>query len=146
MTSSTRIWFGIFIVLVFVTGTFAGVLLDRAWLLRSPGRGLGPIFGGGPLIGARGGGGRGGSEGIDATVTRLTRRLELTDDQRERVRELLTRWNAATSLRYTIRRTFEIEQGKLRAEIETLLTPEQVEKFRDEFFVERGARGPRPGR
>jgi hypothetical protein len=143
MTSSTRIWFGVFIVLVFVTGTFAGILLDRAWLLRSPGPGLGPILGGGPRIGARGG--RGGSEGIDVTVTRLTRRLELTDDQRERVRELLTRWNAGKSLRDTIRRTFEIEQGKLRAEIETLLTPEQIEKFRDVRLSDRGG-GPRPGR
>jgi len=147
MTSSTRIWFGVFIVLVFVTGAFAGVLLDRAWLLRGAGPGIGPfVGGGGPLLGGRRGPGRGGpaGAGIDRTARWMARQLELTDDQRERVRELLTRWNArASDLQSQVRRNFEIEQGQLRAEIETLLTPEQIEKFRDMRLSERGGGPPR---
>src|SRR5688500_8829278 len=147
MTSSTRIWFGVFIVLVFVTGTFAGVLLDRAWLLRGAGPGIGPfVGGGGPLLGGRRGPGRGGLAGIDRTANWMARQLDLTDDQRERVRELLARWNArASDLQIQVRRNFEVEQGQLRAEIEALLTPEQIEKFRDVRLSDRGG-GPRPGR
>lgn len=145
MTPSTRVWFGVFVVLVFVTGALAGVLLDRAWLQRGPGPGLGPFVGGAePVFGGRRGPGRGGPPGIDRTVSRIARELELTDDQRQRVHELLTRWNArASGLQVQARRNFEIEQGQLRSEIEALLTPEQVEKFRDVRVSDRGAGPPR---
>ena len=154
MSLSSRVWFGVFVVLVFVTGTFAGVLLDRAWLL-----------GGGPELVRRPMSMRGRGEDPNPAVfptlrrggsalmaDRLAAQLDLSDDQRARLRGLLSVWSdKAVVLQSDLRRNFEIEQRQLRSEIETLLTDEQKERFRqmptDLLLAQpRGGRGRFGGR
>ena len=154
MSIPSRIWFGVFVVLVFFTGAFAGVLLDRAWLLGG-GRALVPRPG---FMGGRGGDPnpalfptlrRGGSAQL---ADRLAGQLDLSDDQRARLRGLLSVWSdKAVVLQSDLRRSLETEQRRLRSEIEALLTDEQKERFREmptELLLgqPRGGRGRFGGR
>src|SRR5688572_12199149 len=132
MSIPSRVWFSVFVVLAFFTGTFAGVLLDRAWLLRGgPDLVPRPMFMGGrgdpnPAVfpALR----RGGSA---LMADRLAAQLDLSDDQRARLRGLLSVWSdKAVGLQSDLRRHIETEQRQLRSEIETLLTDEQKERFR----------------
>lgn len=134
MTPISRAWFVAFLVLVFAIGSFSGVLVDRVWLLRHPG-----AFAGGPdlppgpdpvpALGGRRG--RGADRVVDAQLTWLDRRLDLTADQRREIAAILQAWQErAAALQVETRRRFVDEQAALRAEIEAALTPEQVERFR----------------
>jgi hypothetical protein len=151
MTTTSRIWFGVFVVLVFFTGAFAGVMADRLWLLRG-----GAPFARGERIGEGRPGGRMGYTlpvpmlrgGAAPMTARLTAQLDLTEAQQRQVRELLDRWaDRAPVLQYELQRNFKLEQDRLRAEIEALLTDEQRARFRElSDLVERPGRGgPRRG-
>jgi hypothetical protein len=152
MTTTSRIWFGVFVVLVFFTGAFAGVMADRLWLLR----------GGAPFVrGERIAEGRPGSRmgytlpvpmlrgGLAPLTARLTSQLDLTEAQQKQVRELLDRWaDRAPALQYELQRNFKLEQDRLRSEIEALLTDEQRAKFRElppDLVRRPGRGGPRRG-
>jgi hypothetical protein len=111
----------VFVVLVFFTGAFAGVMADRVWLLR----------GGAPLArGERFTGGRPGDVrdyvlpvpmlrgGAGPMTARLTSQLDLTEAQQKQLRELLDRWtDRAPVLQYELQRNFRLEQDRLRSEI-----------------------------
>ena len=148
-----RIWFSLFVLVVFCVGVAGGVALDRSLNRRAAfGRGgprgpmdLGP---GGPGPGGPGPGGgprRGGGPPPRVLVDRLASELDLTADQRTKIEEVLTARRARLeSVQREVRDRFEAEQRSLRDEIRKVLTPEQQEKF-DKNEQERarfGRRGP----
>jgi uncharacterized membrane protein len=130
MTVRSRLWFAAFVLVVFVLGGFSGVVFDRLWLVE---RGRGALAPGGPGIGP-GPGRRGGGPGpvaIEAQLARLDRQLELTDAQRDQLRDILRRWNdRATELQGDARRQFVQAQAALRADIEAILSADQLTRFR----------------
>lgn len=147
-----RIWFSLFVLVVFCGGLAGGVALDRslnrrAALDRSFDRGgpRGPmdIGPGGPAPG--GGPRRGGGPPPRMLVDRLASELDLTADQRTKIEEVLTaRRTRLETVQREVRDRFEAEQRSLRDEVRKVLTPEQQEKF-DKNEQERsrfGRRGP----
>ena len=143
-----RVWFSLFVLVVFCVGLAGGVVIGRvvgrrAYFDRSFDRGGagGPMdFGpGGP------GGPRRGGPPSRMLVDRLSRDLDLTADQRTKVEEVLTaRRSTMEALQRDVRSRFEAEQRSLRDEIRKVLTPEQQVKF-DKNEDERrrfGRRGP----
>lgn len=78
-----------------------------------------------------------------ALVNRLDRRLDLTDAQREEVREIIRRRHERIQeLRRSMHPRLRAEVEAANAEIAKVLTPEQLEKFdRMKFHL-----GPRPRR
>jgi Spy/CpxP family protein refolding chaperone len=141
-----RIWFSLFVLAVFCVGLAGGVLIGRRLagdrvLVRGgfrppPGgdfRGpMGERMGGAPLAGR--------------LLERLTRELDLTDDQRSKVEAVLTaRRSRLDALQQDVRAKFEAEQDSLRTEIRAVLTPEQQQKFDErekELRARFGRRGP----
>ena len=150
--TSMRLWAGLFVLVVFSGGLAAGFAV-RPWFDPEPPRGFR---------------GRGGPPPSSARMTerlldRLDANLELSDDQRQRLREVFE----ARRLRFreldaSVREQFEAERAQMNAEIATILTAEQMEIFesrivrmrrdrRDRFGPRgpdggRGPRGDRPGR
>jgi Spy/CpxP family protein refolding chaperone len=131
-----RIWFSLFVLVVFSVGLAGGVALDRslnrrAAFDRSFDRG-GPR---GPMDfapGAPGSGGprRGGGAPPRVLVDRLASELDLTADQRTKIEEVLTaRRTRLETVQREVRDRFEAEQRGLRDEIRKVLTPAQQEKF-----------------
>jgi hypothetical protein len=136
----TRVWFSLFVLVVFCVGLSAGFVMGRHMPLPEtrPGlfgdgsRGRGPGFGPG----------RGGPPpGI--LLDRLDRELQLTADQKRRVQTIFderrTRLQAVQ--RDVLARAGQ-EQRELQAEIRKVLTPEQQQRF-DRWLQEqpRGRRG-----
>ncbi len=129
-----RIWFALFVLVVFCAGLAGGVLIDRALGRRAafdrggprgamdfgpggPGPG-GPGPGGGP-------GGRGGGPPPRMLVERLAGELNLTSEQRTKVEEILTARRARLeTVQREVRERFETEQQALRDEIRAVLTPD----------------------
>jgi Spy/CpxP family protein refolding chaperone len=150
-----RLWFSLFVLVVFSVGLAGGVVLDRsigrrAFLDRSFDRGgpRGPMdFGrGGPGAGGGpgpGGSRRGGGPTPRVLVDRLASELDLTAEQRAKIEEVLTaRRTQLETVQREVRERFEAEQRSLRDEIRKVLTPEQQEKF-DKNEQERGRFGRR---
>lgn len=98
----------VFVVLAaFATGVLAGIAIDRR-LHRPPA----PAF------------------MVDAMLHRLDRRLDLTDEQREKIEQIIERRHERmTELFAHVRPQMDAEIAATNAEIERVLTPEQREKF-----------------
>jgi uncharacterized membrane protein len=130
VTVRSRLWFATFVLVVFVLGGLSGVVLDRLWLIERGRAALGPGgLGLGPGPGRRGGGP--GPVAIEGQIARLDRQLELTGAQRDQLRDILRRWNdRATELQRDARREFVEAQAALRADIEAILSADQVTRFR----------------
>jgi hypothetical protein len=135
-----RVWFALFVLVVFGVGLASGVLLGRR-MVRSPV----PFreFGGPPgLAGAR----RGGPPPV--LLDRLDRELSLTADQKAQVDVVLrASRQRLDQFQQDTRDRFEREQQSLRQDIRKLLTPEQQQKF-DRWIEQnppRGRRGRPPG-
>lgn len=147
-----RLWAGLFVLVVFSGGLAAGFAV-RPWLDPEPPRGF-RGRGGPPPSSAR---------RTERLLDRLDANLELSDDQRGRLREVFE----AGRLRFreldaSVREQFEAERTRMNAEIAAILTAEQMELFesrivrmrrdrRDRFGPRgpdggRGPRGDRPGR
>jgi len=140
--SRSRIWFALFVLVVFCVGLATGVLLGRR-MVGPPGAGMGELAGVpgqtgplGPPAGRRGGP----PPGI--LLERLSRDLSLTEDQRTRIsvvlkasRERLDQFQGETHDR------LEAEQRDLREKIRQELTPEQQPRF-DRWMTDNPPRGP----
>lgn len=144
-----RLWAGLFVLVVFSGGLAAGFAV-RPWLDPEPPRGFRGRGGPPPSSVRR----------TERLLDRLDANLELSDDQRGRLREVFE----AGRLRFreldaSVREQFEAERTRMNAEIATILTAEQMEVFesrivrmrRDRFGPRgpdggRGPRGDRPGR
>jgi Spy/CpxP family protein refolding chaperone len=132
--SRARVWFSLFVLAVFCVGLAVGLVLGRR--MDAP-RGDGGMFVGPP--GARGGpAGRG--RGI--LIERLARELELSPEQKTRVRAILdARRPRVEAFQRDIAARAEQEQRDLQTEVRGVLTPEQQQRF--DRWVERQPRGRR---
>jgi hypothetical protein len=130
VSSSSRSRIAAFILLAgtFLVGLVAGVTLDR-WAVRRASPGPPPV----PFAAER-------------ILHRLDRNLDLSEPQREQVRQILERRRASLDdIRREMRPRIEAERRATAAEIERVLTPEQVREFRR--IRDRGGPGAgEPGR
>jgi hypothetical protein len=142
--SPARIWFALFVLVVFCLGGAGGFIAGRHLpppfdAPAEPGDGRGPGFGrGGP--GRRGGppfarGGPGGPVGLPPEVAlRLADELRLDDAQRTKFRTLLDDHRAKfEQVHREARERFDSEQRELQQAIRGLLRPDQVQRF-DQFI------------
>ena len=121
----TRLWIGLFVLVVFLAGLGAG-LLAGPWLGRGGPRDLG--FGSGRL------------------VERISTRLELSDEQAAQLRVLFdARRDRFRGYNREMRERLAAERGSFRAAIAEVLTPAQMATFEAEFLRMNGRRGRGPG-
>ena len=141
--TSMRLWAGLFVLMVFSAGLAAGFAV-RPWVDPEPPRGFR---------------GRGGPTPPPARMTdrlldRLDADVDLSDDQRRRLREVFeARRLRFRELNASVREQFEAERTQLNAEIAAILTAEQLEVFESRIVRMRrdrpgrfGPRGPSGGR
>ncbi len=154
----TIAWFSAFVVVVLLAGVASGILLDRFLLRPPPGRFDRP----GAMMGMPGRGGPGGMRpgmpgpdggraGLraprpEALAERLTRELQLTPAQREKVLAALERRRAKLDeIRNDTQSRMQKEQADLRAEIRTLLDEKQQKRFDEVVATAPGLGGRPPG-
>jgi hypothetical protein len=134
----TRLWAGLFVLVVFVAGLAVGVVV-RPWLGPGPSRGFGPR-------------GMVGRSPPDRVTERLLERIlaniaDLTPEQDQDLRAVFDgRQQRLREINEEVRDRFETQQAQMDAEISAILTPEQMEIFENEILSmrrERGRRGPR---
>ena len=138
-----RLWAGLFVLVVFSGGLAAGFAV-RPWLDPEPPREF-RGRGGPPPSSAR----RTGR--TERLLDRLDADLELSDDQRGRLREVFEAGRLRfRELNASVREQFETERTRMNAEIATILTAEQMEIFQSRIVRMRrdrfGPRGPDGGR
>ena len=136
-----RIWMAVFFTLVFLCGLAIGVA-GGLWVgTRANVWALGPP----PPPERRAAGGRQGFA-TERILNRLEREApDFTEDQRARLEALFeTRRQAFARVAREMRERYTTEQGRLRDQVEEILTPEQMEIF-DEAR-RRFPRGPGRGR
>ena len=130
----TRLWAGLFVLVVFVAGFAAGVVV-RPWLGPGPSRGFGP----------RGMVGRPPPDRVTERI--LANIADLTPEQDQDLRAVFDgRQQRLREINEEVRDRFEPQQAQMDAEISAILTPEQMEIFENEILSmrrERGRRGPR---
>lgn len=141
--SRVRVWFTLFVLVVFCVGLAGGILIGRQIpgqrpfdrLLRGP-REVGPPLAG---DGRRGGLLRG------LLIERLSRDLELTAEQRTTIDgALASSRTRLDTMQQDVRDRFDTERRTIRDEIRKVLTPAQQQKF-DQIERDgrgRGRRGP----
>ena len=128
--TNMRLWAGLFVLVVFVTGLAAGVTVSP-WLSPGPTRGI-----------------------MDRRPTpdRMTERLldrtsdslDLTEDQEQRLRAVFAgRQQRLREINEQVRERFETQQAQMNAEIASILTLEQMEIFENEILSMRRERGRR---
>ena len=143
-----RLWFALFVLVVFGVGLAGGVVLNRSFVRRASfdrlsDRWRGPIDVGPGGQGPGGGPRRGAGPPPGVLVDRLARELDLTADQRTKIEEVLAaRRTRLETVQREVRERFDAEQRGLRDEIRKVLTPEQQEKF-DKNEQQRGRFGRR---
>jgi hypothetical protein len=146
--SRARIWFALFVLVVFCLGGAGGFILGRhvpPFPGGAPGdpfadgRGFpregGPGRRGGPPLFGRGPGGPGGPLGLPPEAAgRLADQLQLDEGQRAQLRQIMeNRRPRLEQVHREARERFDAEQRELRAAIRALLRPDQVQRF-DQFI------------
>lgn len=139
MNVKARLWFGIFVFLVFIAGVATGSLLERVFNRSWPPPMMGAmrVDGGGEAFVVGGpGAGRpafavtGPAPGMLAGV--FADELKLSDAQRKQIEAIFESHRPQLSvLRDSVREKFEQERKAMDAEIEKVLTPEQRDRFRE---------------
>ncbi len=134
---TTRVWFGLFVALVFVAGAGAGVMVAPR---LAPARHAPPrAFEGRPGPGLRGPNGE-----RRRLAPLIARDLGLDADQQEKLSEVFARRRGRLeAIQKNVRQQFEAEQKELREEIRAILRPDQMQKF-DEW-LQRAERRRHPG-
>ena len=141
----TKIWIGLFVLVVFLVGLGAGVVAA-------------PWFGGGPRMGRMfGPGGQGGPPRpggrppmSERLMERLSGSIELTDEQTDRLEAVFdARRDRFREMSRTMRERFDRERDTFRTALADILTTEQMEQFESEIVrmgEGRRRRHERPGR
>ena len=132
--TSTRLWAGLFVLLVFVAGLAAGVVV-RPWLGPGPSREFGP----------RGLVGRPSPDRMtERLLERISAEIALTPEQGQRLRAVFDgRQRRLREINEEVRGRFETQQAEMNAEISAILTPQQMEIFENEIVRMRRLRGTR---
>ena len=136
---STRLWAGVFVLVVFVGGLAAGVAV-KPWISPEPQREFSRL-------------GRSGGPPPERMTDRLFDRIleagiDLTPEEARQLRAVFaTRQGRLRDMDEEIRGMFEAQQVQMNADIAAILTPEQMEIFEREIVrmrrPPRGSRGPR---
>ena len=143
MTLKARVWFSVFVLLVFVSGGATALLLHRY---------IDPAFEAGaeePPAPPEGRPGRGRASGPPPMVPKrfaadLARDLQLTDTQRQQLETILERGRERLDgFRDQVHARFEQERRQVNSEIEAILTPAQRDRFA-QFQKRMRARRPPP--
>ncbi len=120
--SGSRVWFAVFVLLIFVSGLALGVVLTRT--LAQPGP-----FGLSPMMMGRGGDGMM-MRGPELRIDRLAESLGLNDSQRKELETVFQlRRERLRKFREEANSHFEAEQKEIRAQIEKILTSDQLKRF-----------------
>ena len=135
---STRMWVGLFVLVVFVAGLAAGVAV-RPWIMMGPRQArvgmprTAPPPGGPP------------ARMTERLLDRIADDVDLTAEQDQQLREVFgRRQQRMRDINDEVRAQFETEQAQMNAEIAAILTPEQMEIFENEIVrMRRDRRGPR---
>lgn len=140
--TALRVWFGVFVALVFVAGLATGILVAPR---VAPSLGLG----GPPLVERGAGPGRGFGGGVGpgpaVLANRLADELQLDAEQRRRLEVVFARRRERLqAVNREMRERFEAEQREFRREIAEILTPAQQERF-EAWLRRAGRRGGRAG-
>ena len=138
-----KVWVALFVLVIFVAGLAAGIIVTRGspfgWFGPRPG----PGFVGGPAA-------PGGSFGRGRLLARISERLDLTDEQTERLEQVFdARRERFRDQWEEFRKRIDTEEETFRNEIADILTPEQLETFNAEIVRlgdERRRRGGPGGR
>ncbi|MDP6582304.1 MAG: hypothetical protein QF681_16750 [Vicinamibacterales bacterium] len=142
---STRMWVGLFVLVVFVAGLGAGVAVrPLIWMRAGPPAGFGrPGLAGRP-------GGPAPARMTERLLDRIAADIELTTEQDQQLREVFeTRRQRLREINDEVRVRFETEQEQMNSDIAAILTPDQMEIFENEIVrmrQDRRGRGGRPGR
>ncbi len=127
----TRLWIGLFVLVVFLAGLGSGIVAGP-WLDRG-GRPDGGFDRGGPRRGAM----------SQRLVERMSSRLDLNDEQAERLRALFgARRDRFRAISREMRDRLAAEQDSFRTAIADILTPDQMAVFEAEFLRMGDRRGP----
>ena len=135
--TSTRLWAGLFALVVFVAGLAAGVVV-RPWLGPGPSREISPRgLVGGPAP----------DRMTERLLERISVDIDLTQEQDRRLRAVFDgRRQRLREINEEVRGRFELQQEEMNAEISAILTPKQMEIFENEIVRMRRRRGGPPGR
>ena len=133
ITLPTRVWVGLFVLVVFLAGLAAGVAA-APWLRFDPRPGFGSFRGPGPPpVSSR-------------LIERMSSTLDLTDDQTVRLEAVLdARRDTFRAISRDMRNRVEAERETFRSAIAEILTPEQMERFESEIVRMGEERGGRRG-
>lgn len=134
-----RVWFGLFVAVVFVAGLGAGVVLAPRLASPSPSRAVATR-----APGERGAFPRQPGMGPTRLAPQLASELGLDAAQEQQLEEVFARRRQRLEeIQHGVRDQFETEQRALRQEIRKILTDEQMAKF-DEWLrrPRRGQRRP----
>lgn len=130
ITLRTRVWVGLFVLVVFLAGLAAGVVA-APWLGFGPRPGF--FRGPGPPLSGR-------------LIERMSSTLDLTDDQTARLEAVLdARRDTFRAISRDMRNRIETERETFRSAIAEVLTPEQMETFESEIVRMGDERRRRPG-
>jgi len=132
--TNMRLWAGLFVLVVFVAGLAAGVLV-RPWLSPAPTRAFGPrgMVGGAPP-----------DRMTERLLERISAEMDLTPEQDQALRTVFDgRQQRLREINDEVRERFETQQAQMNAEISAILTPEQMEIFDTEILTMRRERGRR---
>jgi Spy/CpxP family protein refolding chaperone len=129
-----RIWFTVFVLLVFCAGLAGGIVIGRRMGPPPIGPGIPPFMG---MFGGRGDG----PQGPGRLIDRLSENLQLSSEQRTKVEAILIARRAKLEqLNQDVITRAENERRDMQAEIRAVLTPEQQQRF-DKWLAE-SPRGP----
>ena len=134
-----RVWFGLFVAVIFAAGVGAGVMLAPRFAPSSPRAGV-PVR----PPGERGAFPRQPGMGPTRLAPQLAEELGLDAEQERQLDDVFKRRRERLEqIQHGVRDQFEAEQRALRQEIRTILTEEQRAKF-DEWLhrSRRGSRRP----
>lgn len=120
--SGSRVWFAVFVLIIFVSGLALGIVLTRT--LARPG----PFES--PMMGRAGGGNDMMMRGPELRIDRLAESLGLNDTQRKELEGVFQlRRERIRKFREEANGRFEAEQKEIRAQIEKILTADQLKRF-----------------
>ncbi len=135
-----RLWAGLFVLVVFVAGIAGGVAV-RPWIVsESQAASAEPDLRGG---------GRGARRApmTERLLDRIASDIGLTEEQDQQLREVFeTGRQRLREVSEDVGRQFETEREQMNAEIATILTAEQMEKFDQEIVRMSRERRSRAGR